>query len=56
MIKKGANINKANMYKYTALHFAVVNMYVEAVELLLMNGAESTEDINGDTPLDTAEN
>ncbi len=45
LISKGANVNDMNDNKYTVLNFATYNGHVEAIKLLLENGAQYTDDL-----------
>lgn len=53
LIKSGADLNiQNNIYKYTALHFAIEKRYLIATELLISNKADiNLLDYNGNTPL-----
>lgn len=40
MVKKGANVNATDLWKYTALHEAASKGKVDIVRLLLRHGAD----------------
>ena len=55
LIEAGANINLENREGQTALHQAVINNNIKAVEILLKAGAKlNTVDNSQETPLESA--
>lgn len=53
MFQRGANVNVADLWKYTPLHEAAAKGKFEICKLLLRHGADSTKkNRDGNTPLD----
>lgn len=53
LLKKGANVNATDLWKYTALHEASSKGKIDIVKLLLRYGADvNKKNRDGDSPLD----
>ncbi len=54
LIKKGADLNSSNSYKYTALHYSILRRHIEVAEMLIGAGADlNIPNVWGYTPLHT---